>query len=128
MSSRAPVGYLAVAQMPIAINQGYIAMKCEGRISNWRAYLWAQENMGAIISHANGSTFQEISKKNFRPLPILVADDATLAAFDGSVTPLFDRIAANVIESRTLAATRDMLLPKLMSGEIRVRDAEALAA
>lgn len=128
MSSRAPVGYLAIASVPLAINQGYIAMKCRGRVSNWSAYLWTHENMAAIISNANGSTFQEISKKNFRPLPILVADEATQSAFDSVVGSMFERITANVIESRSLAATRDALLPKLMSGEIRVRDAEALAA
>ncbi|WP_375182479.1 restriction endonuclease subunit S [Sphingomonas adhaesiva] len=124
MSSRAPVGYLAIASVALAVNQGYIAMKCTGRVSNWSAYLWAHENMGAIISNANGSTFQEISKKNFRPLPILVADDATRSAFDSLVGPMFESITANVIESRTLAATRDALLPKLMSGDIRVSSAE----
>lgn len=127
MSSRAPVGYLAVTHAPLAINQGYIAMKCEGRISNWAAYLWAHENMEAIIANANGSTFQEISKKNFRPLPILVSDQRTRLAFDRSVAPMFERITSNVIGSRTLAETRDMLLPKLMSGEIRVRDAQMMA-
>ena len=128
MSSRAPVGYLAIANVPLAINQGYIAMRCEGRISNWIAYLWAHENMEAIIANANGSTFQEISKKNFRPLSILVASDMVRSAFNRLVAPMFERITANVIESQTLAETRDALLPKLMSGELRVRDAEALAA
>lgn len=124
MSSRAPVGYLAIASVPLAINQGYIAMKCTGRVSNWSVYLWAHENMGAIISNANGSTFQEISKKNFRPLPILVADDATRSAFDSLVGPMFESITTNVIEARTLAAIRDALLPKLMSGEIQISSAE----
>jgi type I restriction enzyme S subunit len=125
MSSRAPVGYLAITSVPLAVNQGYIAMKCTGRISNWGAYLWAHENMHAIIGNANGSTFQEISKKNFRPLPILVADDATRSAFDRLVEPMFQRITASVIQSRSLAATRDALLPKLMSGEVRVSDTDA---
>lgn len=128
MSSRAPVGYLAITNVPLAVNQGYIAMKCSGRVSNWGAYLWAHQNMDAIISNANGSTFQEISKKNFRPLPILIADEATHSAFDSLVGPMFEQITANVIEARTLAVTRDALLPRLMSGELRVRDAEALAA
>ncbi|NLH83391.1 MAG: restriction endonuclease subunit S [Phyllobacteriaceae bacterium] len=47
---------------------------------------------------------------------------------DETIRPIFDRIAAADRESRTLAATRDFLLPKLMSGEIRVKDAETLAA
>ena len=128
MSSRAPVGYLAIAQIPVAVNQGYIAMRCNGRVSNWTAYLWAKENMEAIIQHANGSTFQEISKANFRPLPILVASDEIRKRFDNAVAPLFEQIVSNDQESHTLAETRDALLPKLMSGNIRVRDAEALAA
>jgi type I restriction enzyme S subunit len=126
MSSRAPVGYLAIAQIPLAINQGYIAMRCSKRISNWAAYLWAKENMDAIVQNANGSTFQEISKANFRPLPILVASADIRSRFDGVVAPMFRRIIANEMESRTLAETRDLLLPKLMSGEIRVRAVEKL--
>ena len=127
MSSRAPVGYLAITQIPVAINQGYIAMRCNGRVSNWHAYLWAKENMDAIIQNANGSTFQEISKANFRPLPILVGDQGVRDRFDDVVQPMFEQIIANERESRTLAETRDLLLPKLMSGEIRVAQAEKLA-
>ncbi len=127
MSSRAPVGYLAITQIPLAINQGYIAMRCNGRVSNWHAYLWAKENMDAIIQNANGSTFQEISKANFRPLPILVGDQGVRDRFDDVVRPMFEQIIANERESRTLAETRDLLLPKLVSGEIRVAQAEKLA-
>ena len=50
-----------------------------------------------------------------------------LDEFDRAARPLFERIAANEVEIRTLASTRDLLLPKLMSGEIRVRDAEKIA-
>jgi type I restriction enzyme S subunit len=44
-----------------------------------------------------------------------------------TIDPLFERIASNANESRTLAQTRDLLLPKLMAGEIRLRDAEKIA-
>ena len=47
-----------------------------------------------------------------------------LQAFDEVISPMLERILANIHESRTLAATRDLLLPKLMSGEVRVKDAE----
>jgi type I restriction enzyme, S subunit len=124
LSSRAPVGYLAITEIPLAVNQGYIAMRCEGRISNYFAFLWAQQSMDLILQNANGSTFQEISKKSFRPLPVIVADQQIHQQFDSLVEPLFQKIVANERESRALAQTRDLLLPKLMSGEIRVRDAE----
>lgn len=127
LSSRAPVGYLAIAQIPLAVNQGYIAMKCVGRVSNWFAYLWANENMDLILKNANGSTFQEISKRNFRPLPVILASEEAHREFDRMIEPLFAKMTANEKENRTLARTRDMLLPKLMSGEIRVSEAEQLA-
>jgi type I restriction enzyme S subunit len=126
LSSRAPVGYLAVAEIPIAVNQGFIAMVCEGRLSNIFVLLWAKENMDVIVQNANGSTFQEISKRNFRPLKVTVASLSVLTVFDDKIAPIYCRIANNEIESRTLAELRDCLLPKLMSGEIWVKDAEKM--
>ncbi len=54
----------------------------------------------------------------------IVPTGQMLKAADGVIAPLFERCIANDLEARTLAQTRDLLLPKLMSGEIRVREAE----
>lgn len=124
LSSRAPIGYLAIAEVPTAINQGFIAMRCPKEISNLFALLWCRENMEAITANANGSTFQEISKTNFRPIPLIRPAKVVLLEFEGACRPLYDQLVANVREMHTLASLRDLLLPKLMSGEIRVRDAE----
>jgi type I restriction enzyme S subunit len=124
LSSRAPIGYLAIAQTPVAINQGFIAMVCRKRLSNVFVWLWTHANMETVHQKANGSTFQEISKANFRPIEVTIATPEILRAFDETSRPLFDRIISNEKESQTLAATRDLLLPKLMSGEVRVKDAE----
>ncbi len=126
LSSRAPIGYLAIAEVPVAINQGFIGMVCKKRISNVHAWLWTLANMDAIVSKANGSTFQEISKGNFRPLPMVIPSENELRAFDQIAAPLYQRVAMNERESRTLIETRDYLLPGLMSGEIRVADGEAV--
>jgi type I restriction enzyme S subunit len=122
LSSRAPIGYLAVNLVPTAINQGFIGMVCERRLSNMFVWLWTKANMEVILQKANGSTFQEISKSNFRPIPVVVPGTAVLGAFEASVRPLWDRLCANVREQEALAATRDLLLPRLMSGELRVHD------
>lgn len=121
LSSRAPIGYLAIAEVPVAINQGFIGMICDKRVSNVFAWLWTLENMEAILAKANGSTFQEISKGNFRPLPVVVPSEPVLQAFDIIAKPLYERIAKNERESRTLAQTRDFLLPRLLSGEIQLQ-------
>ena len=53
---------------------------------------------------------------------VAVAPSAVMQAFDEAVEPLFSRSSASVRESRALVKLRDYLLPKLLSGEIRVRE------
>lgn len=127
LSSRAPIGYLAIAEVPVAVNQGFVAMLCDGPLPNHYVLHWTRENMDAIVARANGTTFLEISKANFRPIDVLVPPPMVLEKFVDIVAPLHARIVANLKESRTLAALRDTLLPKLISGELRVPDAEKRA-
>lgn len=120
LSSRAPIGYLALATMPVAVNQGFIAIRENETISGIEAYFWCAENMDLIHANANGWTFQEISKKNFRPLAYVLAPAAIRAAFKEQAGLWFTRLKELIDENRTLATLRDTLLPRLMSGELRV--------
>jgi type I restriction enzyme S subunit len=120
LSSRAPVGYLAIAAMPVAINQGFIALKCNDRASNFFMLNWCQANMAEIESRATGTTFAEISKQNFRPIRVVLPPEELMAAFTAKVAPLYTKITANLHQTRTLATLRDTLLPKLLSGELSV--------
>lgn len=126
LSSRAPIGYLAIAEVPTAINQGFIAMRCDGTLPNVFVLPWCRESMDAIVGNANGSTFQEISKSNFRPLRVVVPSDPVLTSFTRSAGSLYRQLAESERESRSLARLRDTLLPKLISGELRVPDAERM--
>ncbi len=118
LSSRAPVGYLAIATMPVAINQGFIAMKCNERASNFFMLNWCKTNMSEIEGRATGTTFAEISKQNFRPIPMVLPPKELMAAFTARVAPIYAQITANLHQSRTLATLCDTLLPKLLSGEV----------
>ena len=124
LSSRAPIGYLAIAEVQTAVNQGFIAMVCEKRLPNVFVLFWCYENLDYIKGISGGSTFAEISKKVFRHVPVIVPSQQVLTAYEGIVRPLYDRIGANTKESASLARTRDLLLPKLMSGEIRLAGVE----
>ena len=126
MSSRAPVGYLALAKVPVAINQGYIALKCEKTLTPEFAIQWADSVMDEIKQRAGGTTFAEISKTNFRGIPILVPSKNTIDAYSRDVKDLYNQITSRIENIDTLAKLRDTLLPKLMSGELRITDAEAL--
>jgi type I restriction enzyme S subunit len=127
MSSRAPIGYLAIADMPVAINQGYIAIPPGGQLSPLYMLRWCQANMEGIKGRANGSTFMEISKKAFRPIPILVPPPKLLDVFEETCGTLFDRLVLNSKQAKTLAEIRDALLPRLISGKLQVLDSEKFA-
>lgn len=122
LSSRAPVGYTAVSFVPIAVNQGFIAIPPTNSVPSEFVYFWLRERMDEIKAHAGGTTFAEISKRAFRPLPMIVPPSATLDTFRGVAEPIFDKMAGLEVERRTLTQIRDALLPKLVSGEIRVPD------
>ncbi|MBN4053383.1 restriction endonuclease subunit S [Haliea sp. AH-315-K21] len=118
MSSRAPVGYLAIAKVPVAINQGYIAMKCESDLTPEYVVQWAESVMDEIKQRASGTTFAEISKKNFRVIPVIVPDGNVIREFSKVVSKIYGKITEGINETKSLTKIRDTLLPKLLSGEM----------
>ena len=127
LSSRAPIGYLAVVGVPTAVNQGFIAMVCERRLPNLYVLFWCHESLEHIKGIAGGSTFSEISKKAFRPLPVVVPSQGVLGLYEKMSRPLYGRVVASTSDAALLASLRDKLLPKLISGKMRARDAEKVA-
>lgn len=82
--------------------------------------------MAALVTGTSKS-HQRVSPKALLSREVFVGDPKLLPVFDDVCGPLVDQMLANRREARTLACTRDVLLPKLMSGEIRLRDAEKIA-
>lgn len=120
MSSRAPIGYLALAQVPLAVNQGFIAMKPGGALPPQYLYFWCKSNMDAIKVKANGSTFQEISKAAFRPIRLVLPPQNIVQRFADFSAAIFDRIVVSELHRRQLVDLRDTLQPRLISGKLRL--------
>ena len=118
LSSRAPVGYLSLAQIPVAINQGYIAIKCNKSLNNYYMLQWCKENLEEIKGRASGTTFLEISKTTFRQIPIIVPDGNILSLFEKQCSSIYQSITVNTKENINLEKTRDLLLPRLLNGEM----------
>ncbi len=118
MSSRAPVGYLALAKIPLAINQGYIAIPNAKSLSPEYTIQWLDSVMDEIKSISGGTTFAEISKRTFKGILIVIPNEEAIGVFTANAKAFYERITANVKETKTLTETRDYLLPKLISGEI----------
>jgi len=113
LSSRAPIGYLAITCIPVSINQGFIAINSK-ETSNLFMLLWLRNNMDVVVSRANGSTFLEISKSNFRDIDIVIPDKFVIGLFERQVGPIFDQIRLNETQKISLTLIRDLLLPKLL--------------
>ncbi|EJA3104252.1 restriction endonuclease subunit S [Vibrio vulnificus] len=120
MSSRAPVGYLAMTKIPVAINQGYIAITESKSLTQEFALYWLDSKIEMIKSISGGTTFAEISKKTFRTIPIVVPSAQSANAFSETVALYLSKISKNVEECSSLGALRDSLLPKLISGELEI--------
>jgi len=118
MSSRAPVGVLAFSEIPVAINQGYIAIIDNKGYSREFIYLWLKLNMAYVQSHSNGSTFLEISKSSFKDLETKLIPEKLRIEFQALVEPAFHKMRSNTTQVHSLEKMRDILLPKLMSGEV----------
>ena len=89
-------------------------------------YAWTTtaEFVDYLTANADGSAYPAVRADHFSQAAVLRPGDYVLQRFEKIVSPLRDRIAANEDESQTLSALRDALLPKLLSGEIRVGDLE----
>ncbi|MBO2543622.1 restriction endonuclease subunit S [Salegentibacter sp. BDJ18] len=122
MSSRATIGAITISRNEACTNQGFITMIPNKTLSLYQLHGWTVHNMNLIISKANGSTFKEISKTNFRNLPIVVGNE--IDEYKVEAKNYYDQIENNILENQTLTQLRDTLLPKLISGEVRVKDAK----
>lgn len=120
LSSRAPIGYLALTKIPVAINQGYIAIKCNKTLSNFYMLQWCKENLEEIKSRASGTTFLEISKTTFRGISIIVPEKNILIMFNKQCESIYEIITNHTKENQKLEKVRDLLLPRLLNGEIQL--------
>jgi type I restriction enzyme S subunit len=89
-------------------------------------YCRLRHEIDALVHAAHGSVFDTITTKTFTAAKVVLAPAKLLKLFEERVEPIFQRVRGNTIESRTLAATRDALLPKLISGELRVDDPDRI--
>ena len=126
ISARGTVGNLAIAGRDMTFNQSCYGLRGTGDAGDYFVYLTAQQMVDQLKSMAHGSVFSTITRQTFEAIQRPVPPSDVLSAFEGLVTGWFDAILANVEESRTLAQLRDTLLPKLISGELRVPDAERI--
>ena len=124
MTSRATIGAFALTDSPVAVNQGFIVVN--PKQSNLDMWLFHEmrTRVQDYLAMANGATFLELSRGRFKSMLMKVHTPDVMGAFGVQVRPLHDAARHAMGENLTLAELRDTLLPALMSGRLRVKDAE----
>jgi type I restriction enzyme, S subunit len=125
ISARGTVGRLALVGVPMTMNQSCYGLRSIDECAFFTYYA-ARTLVEALKQRSHGSVFDTITRVTLSGITIVVPSNQVKRAFEVKVEPIMQRIKANMNQSRTLATLRDTLLPKLLSGEIRVKDAEKI--
>ena len=119
-SSRAPIGYIAIASDEVTTNQGFKSVVPKPAIGTAYVYYFLKHNLPVIEGMASGSTFKEVSGSTMKNVPAVIPDTETLTCFNDFCAPIFAHQRILEEQNQSLVALRDSILPKLMSGEIDV--------
>ena len=123
-TSRAPIGYIAIAKNDITTNQGFKSVIPKDDCYRSFIYYYLKNNYELINGLASGSTFMEISGTAMKNVPIPRISSEELESFEAYCSSLFDYQEQLELEIESLTQLRDYLLPRLMSGEIDVSSLE----
>lgn len=121
-SSRAPIGYIAIAANEVTTNQGFKSVVPNENVGTAFMYYLLKFLLPTIEGMASGSTFKEISGAGMKSVPVVIPDNETIEKFNAFCTPIFQQQEVLEAENSRLADIREALLPKLMSGELDVSD------
>lgn len=121
-SSRAPIGYIAIAANEVTTNQGFKSVVPNENVGTAFIYYLLKFLLPTIEGMASGSTFKEISGTGMKSVPVVIPDNEAIEKLNAFCTPIFQQQEVLEAENSRLADIRDALLPKLMSGELDVSD------
>ena len=120
MSSRAPIGLLAIAKTELCTNQGFKSFVPKSGNTAIYLYYYLQHHIRQVEQLGTGTTFKEVSREDILKFPILKPSDNVLNLWEEMVSPLNDRQLEIQKENESLTKQRDELLPLLMNGQVSV--------
>lgn len=121
LSNSATPGIPKILHVDTCIHDGWLHFP-KSHFSNEFLYLLFKKIRPELLQQGNGSIFTNLKTDILKEYPIPIADNESLLFFDNQIKPIFNKILKNQTQIRTLTALRDTLLPKLMSGEVRVSE------
>lgn len=120
VTARGTVGSYCILSREIAINQTNYGLKAKSGTGDFFIFFLISNLVNQMKQNAYGTIFDTITTKTFKEMKISIPPETLIKSFDYNVNGIMSKMLSNLQESRTLTALRDALLPKLMSGEVRV--------
>lgn len=120
ITARGTVGKCALVGIPMAMNQSCYGIRGRDGRGNYFIYFALRNLVTELQQSTHGSVFDTITKETFGSVRSIVVPVELTNVFDNEISPLMGKIIENLRENNNLAAIRDALLPKLISGEIRM--------
>jgi type I restriction enzyme, S subunit len=122
LTSRATIGAIAINTQPATTNQGFITCLPNARVPLYFLHQWLRENTPRFERLATGATFKEISRGVFKTMEVLIPPEALALRYQSLVEPMASQLLSLQRQNCNLRRTRDLLLPRLLSGEITLRE------
>lgn len=122
MTSRATLGVISINTTDACTNQGFITCLPNDRVPLYFLYHWLSNNVEMFTSLATGAIFKEITKGVFKKIELAIPPSTLITQFEEAVRPLGETNLNLLRRNILLRKTRDLLLPKLVSGEVDVSD------
>lgn len=121
LSSRAPIGYMAIARNELTTNQGFKSFIPSKNYSTEYVYYAVKNSLPVIMQNASGSTFKEVSGSVLKSIDVMLPAFSVVDDFTKTVAGIFSRQDKLEQENQQLTALRDWLLPLLMNGQVTVK-------
>lgn len=120
LSSRAPIGYMAIAQNPLTTNQGFKSFIPNKGYSTEFVYYSVRNSLKTIEQYSSGSTFKEISGSVLKTVKTILPESKVVDDYTAKVADIFARQNNLELENQQLSSLRDWLLPMLMNGQVTI--------
>lgn len=111
---------VSVSEIELCANQSVVGIHSSERVCQEYIYEWVKSSVQQLISKMSGSAQQHVNKEIIESTPILVPSRQVMKRFEGIAKPIFDEIANLLFRNKTLEGVRDLLLPRLISGNLDV--------
>ncbi|GAO37298.1 hypothetical protein SCT_2718 [Sulfuricella sp. T08] len=122
LTSRATIGAIAINTHEACTNQGFITCLPNERVPLYFLFYWLKENVPTFQRMASGATFKEISRGVFKTIEFIQPPFVLASRFEATVGPIAEQMHTLQRQTANLRRTRDLLLPRLLSGQVELAD------